>query len=977
MQFFKKSILLLILVTLVFSSMNPGLLKAATGEVPALVLNGTDKASAVLKNMDFTDVKASNTWAKSAIYESSALELMKGNNRSFGLNNTLSVEQAIAIAYNIAGREGDAQREAEALDLARANNARLFPAPKMWSDGYIQLAFNEGILTQQEYNDAFNANQQTLAADAFHRLDPATREDVAYYVSKVLGLAPVYPQTHIFNSYNDWDDADPHRIPSIEALLQNKIMNGDTTNGVFKPKGRITRAEMAQIIINAEPVIFEKLGFKKFKGTVEAIEASKDSSNGQNTVSSILSIRSSNGELHQLTLSSSPDPTRKNELTGQSETVVKSSVVNRNNALSLADTLKINDPIAYIVNTANEVPYIEVVNGTTDIRYYLGRVTSVDPAKQALGFSNYGELPFQDVRLLDQKTLGNMVTTNGSSIYSVSRAAKVYMDGKAQTLAAVSPDENYVITLKNGVVDSMERVSSGLLEEAGVVSGIVKEVNPSLGYITLYFEDGTGTSGDSEQALSEMRTYTYAWEVPIYRDGKPAAFDSIKPGDYAFIKLDEEENIATLSAKSYYAPVYGTVFRKGSDNLVIKKADGSFQTVLIPGNTPILINQRAAQWKDIKEGQNIRLLIQNNAENTDIASIELTKSETPLSAIYRGQAESFDPLSQTLNLSRVQAFVNDRWEESPFVGVKSFEFSKDYPDKPASGVGKKAYLAVKKEGDGKEKIVFLAYRAEPQFEASYHEKLLSLSSSNGRLTLENVSGFLTYDAGTLAVRDGLIVDMTAMRVSDTLSLSTEANGSANLLCNVVIGKTTTQSGKYTIYRGRIQAVDPLKSLTLESFAELKSMAWQFSNTPKTLTVDVSTTRLMENDGLGNIRNFNDTFKNQSVTVVAEGSKAVAISTAAYADQPVTGRIESLVGGTLDDSGKYLTPPTGVNLKEVQKFNLTTFIWEPKANQAMTIPVNAVVIKDGLLTDASMLMPGDNIQVMTHTATGNGMVILVQ
>jgi hypothetical protein len=37
---------------------------AYTGESPALILTGSAKAPAILKNIDFTDVKSSNTWAK-------------------------------------------------------------------------------------------------------------------------------------------------------------------------------------------------------------------------------------------------------------------------------------------------------------------------------------------------------------------------------------------------------------------------------------------------------------------------------------------------------------------------------------------------------------------------------------------------------------------------------------------------------------------------------------------------------------------------------------------------------------------------------------------------------------------------------------------------------------------------------------------------------------------------------------------------
>ena len=71
-----------------------------------------------MANLAFTDVRASNTFAKEAIWETGALELMKGyaadtgTTRRFGLNDTLSVEQALALSYIAAGREAEAQAAA-------------------------------------------------------------------------------------------------------------------------------------------------------------------------------------------------------------------------------------------------------------------------------------------------------------------------------------------------------------------------------------------------------------------------------------------------------------------------------------------------------------------------------------------------------------------------------------------------------------------------------------------------------------------------------------------------------------------------------------------------------------------------------------------------------------------------------------------------------------------------------------------------
>ena len=62
----------------------------------------------------------------------------------------------------------------------------------------------------------------------------------------------------------------------------------------------------------------------------------------------------------------------------------------------------------------------------------------------------------------------------------------------------------------------------------------------------------------------------------VIRDGYEVGVDDIKPGDKAFIKLDDEGYIEKISVKSYYEPVYGTAYLKGPRWLILKKDDGTY-----------------------------------------------------------------------------------------------------------------------------------------------------------------------------------------------------------------------------------------------------------------------------------------------------------------------------------------------------------------------------------------------------------------
>ena len=977
MRIFKVSLAFIVIISIIFCSFGVYTIKpsALTGETPALSLTGTQAASSVLKNIDFTDVKASNTWAKPAIYESAALELMKGSSRVFGITNYLTVEQALAVGYNAVGREAEAQQAAETLDLARAANARLYPAPKMWSDGYIQLAYNDGIISFQDYSDALSTNQSTLSPTSFNRSAYATREQIAEYMAKVLSLTPVNSQTRIFNSYNDWSSADPHRIPYIEAILQNRIMSDDG-KGNFKPKAYVTRAEMAQILVNAEPLIFQKLGIKKMRGAVESVTLNQDLSTGIRINSYVINIRNSNGDLHQLNSVEIQDNSIRNEQTGNIQNLTVSSVVNRNNALGLAGSLKTGEQIDYFVNANNEVPYIQVISPGTDVGYYLGKVASADKTQRQINFSSYLELPFSDMRLADNKTLSKIQPTDSTTLYSVSNAVRVYSDLDQGGFDMIKTDTLYVISVKNGVVDTLTKTAMGLMEEAGLVSGVVKEVNPSLGYITLYFSDGSGASPDASGSLTELRTYSYAYDGPVTRDGKSVLFESITPGDYAFIKLDEDGYIAKLSAQSHYNPLYGTVYLKSLGSLVLKLDDGTFRTIPLTRSVPVYRNDKPSSWDDIQEGDHVKVLVQTNGENTSVAGIDLEKETKPISAIYRGDVEYYDDMNNALALSRVQEFVNGRWEETPYLGVKTFIYNHDYKDRPTGRISGKAYIAVKADVDGSDRIVMATVRAMPQYETTFHDNLLAVSNTLHILELEGNSSSIGFDSGTIAVKDGRLVDMAAFDVSDPILMSADKpTGSNKLVSHVVVSNTGNGNGGLTVYRGRIKTVDPMKTFTVESFAQLTGTNWTFSNTPKTFDIDLSATRLLEDDGVGNMRTFDGSYVNKSVYIISDGSKALMISTAPYAEALDRGRVTVMTGGTTDSSGAYLSNPTGFSLKETMHFDTTGYLWESAPDLDVNIPINAIVLKGGIVTDITAIRPGDHVRIVSNGTNHDGIIII--
>ena len=574
-----KSISYILLFLIIFSGMSV----ASAKEEPTAKYQGSPLSAFILDNVSYSDVRKSNTWAKPAIYEIGAMNLMKGYGRNvdgdriFGLGDELTVEQALAIAYNAVGREAEAQKAAEALDVIRAQNDKLKPALKMWSDGYIQLALNDGLITFEDYNDAINKDQNELKEDDFNRAEPVKRENMAFFMAKLLGLEPEYGQIKLFNQYMDWSEAEPVRVPYLEAIVLNKVMNG-TDERYFYPKGILKREEAAQILKNSEPIINKILGYEKKEGYIIDITRITDFTNKQEWDMDTINIRSSDGMLNTITVSEASaelDP-KKVELNGASiKPDYKQLAVLKGGVLGNSTLLSPFDRIEYIVEEdSGSVVFVNVLNDKAFERYLLSRVTMLDTSDKKLEVIPIANLPKPDIESIEQEDFE--IDDNQKEIYRLSNDLQVIENDLKTDLSIISENSDVIATIENGIVKKIEKVDLTYRVEKGIYTGTVEDNNYQLGYITLFFEDASGIEQIKSGNTSALRTFYYPLGAldKVMKDSKIVEPNAITEGDRVFIKLDDNNKISIISASSDLYPVYGTIERKSTSSLLVSFDDG-------------------------------------------------------------------------------------------------------------------------------------------------------------------------------------------------------------------------------------------------------------------------------------------------------------------------------------------------------------------------------------------------------------------
>ena len=973
----------------------------AAAETPESMFTGDANAAAILKNLDFADVRTSDTWAKSAIYEAGALEIIKGlknMDKRFGRTDTLSKEEAISLAYRASGREAEAQLLGENLNNARTAADKKTDPVAVWSDGFLQLAANESLITQQDFTSAMNTDQASLVTTDFRRTAPAQRQEIAFWLARTLSLQPVRGQQNLFNNYSDWRTADPGKIPYIEAVLQNGMMNG-SGNGRFNPVQSVTREQAAQIVKNAESQVLTALKYIKNTGTVEGISTSSDYSSGSGTNWRIIDIRSSNGKLHEIKASwpVSTGAGRNEQAGTPTSDRGREFVAYRNGVIGNSSILRTGDRLEYIADAAGAVKFINVISNTNDVSYMAAQVKGVDTTNQLINVLQLFKLNYPDINALRQDVSFSAGNDAINTSYRYSPKITVTINGVKAAVGDISIDSTVLLTItSNNIITAIESVDLGInTEERNIVRGIVEDNNPQLGYITLYNEDGTGTGKAAADSLAAIRTYSFTDQnkLEILRNHAKAKLESIQVGDTAYLKLDNDGNVISISAVDNYTVEYGKVLSVEPGAIIVQYDSGMQQILKTDSSILVIQDKKLTSLKMLKDGDRVRLILNMNNKSTDLKEITIEGSEHFITSIYKGIISNMDDISDKLSILNLQSFNNGKWERTDRKGFTAIPLSDEYRiyygeremDMQSANEllnSNEAYIAVEADYGGTEKAVVVSYRNSDDTEVLLNDNISDTVSGAGSFMLLKEFKQVRFDAGSIVVKYGRLVSGNSLSNQDRAYMAVNRNyDSGDLNAGVIkVDESSIQPG--TMYRATIAKIKDNDDFTVKSFSQLTGDDWRFYNTPKTFKLTFNT-KLLGDDGVGNIRDFtafgNDSYLNRVVYVLADDTDALLISTAPYGAISVKGTVYNLTGGETGEEGTLTKEPDGIIIRNVKTYSPTNFIWSDAGDMTLGILQNSIITKDGQIIDPSGIKKGDTVTIIRKdaAATGDACIIMVE
>jgi len=951
-------------------------------EAASIVYYGDTAAAAILSSLNYTDV-SKTVWSRDAIYETGALGIIKGENaasRRFGRTVPLTKEEAIAIAYRAAGRESEARQLGVEINNARAGANKKTDPIEVWYDGYLQLAANEGLISAQDLADAFSVDQGSLSEDRFRRKSSAQRQEFAYWLARTLNIEPA-SRHHELPNYSDWKSIDPEKTQYLEAMLQERIITG--SGGRINPRQSVTREQAAQIVKNAEHRVLEALGYFKYAGTIGDISVAKDYTQGKDSLVRNVPIVNADGSRTSI-LTSEPASTasgNRNESSGTPVTGPAAEiVVNRDGTLGNSSLLKKGDRIYYITDSNNIVKYVDVISNVKDVKYIAVEINEIDRINYLLSAAQLFEMNYPSV---DSISGNQSISWSGNemAVYRISPDALVLVDGIKSDLSSVTEDATAILSVdSNNLVREIRCVDLGINTEARkIVRGIVEENNPDLGYLTLFNEDGSGTGNSAV-----LRTYNYVNQnkTEVYRNHMPATVDSIQAGDTVYIKLDDEGDIASISAVDNYSTRYGRVISKMPSEILVEYDDGTQQLLTVPKNIIVIKERQLVGLNSLQDGDRVRLLVNETGKTTDLKEITIEGVEHYISNIYKGTVTRIDRMSEKITVMGLQVFNKGEWERTEQKAVTAIPLAENI--KIYSGgtlldidtanrllYANEAYIAVEKTYGGEEQALVLSFRNSLDTPVpTSSDTITGTAPGSGRFTLVRENKRVNYSDGSIVVKYGRLTTGNSLNDNDKAYLALDRDYSTgDYFASVVKVDEPQAASGLVIYRGRIKEINEGKNFTVESFSELQGTDWRYSNTPKTFNITFDT-RMLNDDGVLNVRDFkgygDESYLQRTVYVVADGPNAVLVSTAPHGTKHIRGTV-------------YSVEDNEILLYKASIYDEATHMWKTVSDARINLLNNTVIIHNGKVGSADSIRKGSIIRVIKKDANteGDGYIIFVE
>jgi hypothetical protein len=982
----KKIISIILILTIGFSSfadLHP--LDVAVPQIYPLPLepttytdiNAYQRGIELIKNSIFTDIGTSP-------YEGDILRMSaQGVIQKFG-SSTYSPDAVLTkrtLFEYLVRLLGDEQLVlTNAINASKGENSTIFN--ERLKEAYITQAIARGIATGDETD----------------KLDePVTNEEAAYFSGKAAKIPQTYSMETI-STLEDFNDVTPFYRAYIETMLEQNLVEIEQGN-YFRPQENMTRAKIAFILSRVSDYMSTQIGISYKDGLVVGAYSEKASTPTGTVTTRYIQVRNVDGTATRI-------------VSKDSSTLGYGFSAYKNNVFTDDNRILPGDEIHYIIKN-NQVIFAKVLangeirqtiadneklNGNTELRY--GIIDEISSTTQYKDGKPFKEERFR-IKDLSASSLDMILETNLTTGYK--QDVIVYKDGKVGGASLLSENDYFEYILKDSkyvIYIDVKPITSYVAK--GTLRGLDKDKKT----ITILDYD------------NNFVTYSYLPNTQFEINERPVLTTDLSTG--MEVSIDVTNAVASKvvadsfkGEPGYISPFskmrMGTIYRKYSDSVSLKLADGTVENYKIDSSVEMLKGGVKTSMYALKDGDKVKLYF-STIHSTTPQRMEIEGVERQIKNVYKGE----------LLVSGSRVTISNPYYLSPSNWTKdsSNMLTFDLPsttkiydgDKLISTTdlgryykGSTVYMAVVSQY-GKDEIIKMNVKLGG--ERKYSDQIYDIDRTAKNLEIDSRVNF-SYSEGTIFVKDYMLVEDVSLQDNDSVFIIADYYSGSND-ANVIRIIDDSFDIFDSLYVGALETVNQY-NFTLTNFTNIDNNEWndvdlglsdyfQYDDNTKILVdqEEISASELFngsysrsenyENDGKGPLyeRYYGILYENEYNRVIGLNFNKNGLLPDENIDDAVvdSAGIPTVLADTLDGliiSRGYVssldTYWNRISLIDANDWVSTLGLWNNTSAMSAIEYTNALVIKNDKAIKATDINPGDYIYTVRDSE--DSLVIIVQ
>lgn len=758
----KKSIALMLAIALILPvpsafaediTLRPEVLVPELSGLPvslegAQEIQSQPKAGELVKLAQYTDISGNGFQAD--IVEMTFQGIFKSyGSGKFNPKGTLTKQDALTLLVRMMGQETTVQQGV--LTTAQGQSAEA--VSRMMQQAYADQAVTLGILTADENSSLDQA---------------ATREQIAVWTARAINLQPDFSDVDGIYTFKDVQSVAPQNRGLLEALLREKIFTTDT-GGLFNPARKVTRDEMASILSEVSPRLYTNRNLAALSGMVAGITTQSQSEAGGVIITKTITLRGIDGTVSKILT------------TTQSKTGIATDFgVYKGGKVTGSSGLALGDQVEFITRN-NLAVFAQVLNDGTILDRLKADNLQGDNLRTYYGtiYSRIGE-----------------TRKEGDKTFAVDRIRVKNHTGQTFDIVvktdAATGIRNDIFVTKNGTSGGSALLQIGdfieytvkdpdILVFAVAKPGQASEVKGTVRNVTI---PETGTSSLTVQDYANViGVYPVAEYADISINTGYAKLADIKYAMPVVLTLNNGF-ITRIAAETFSNPGYidpanrmvsGTIKSISGDYVTLQAPDGSNTGYTINAQSQLTKNGQPVTFSALKTGDRVKLYFPDLYAAIP-SKVEIEGPEQLIQGVYTGKVSQVNGATGLISLKNPSLLKNDQWTATgqylqdfyltPTTTLYAQGRKISVNDLKNYYLGGEIYIALK-DGYTRPEVVKLMVKSGG--ERQYASGVYKVDQAIGRLELDNRTN-ITYNEGTIFLRDDRLVDMTNLTSDDSVAL---------------------------------------------------------------------------------------------------------------------------------------------------------------------------------------------------------------